>query len=322
MKSGLRSFNDARASGTLGPEQWSDQVGVELLSTAAFNVHGTQVVQTSQGIMPAILDELRPEPWRMADKPRRMALLVEDMLEGYRPFLGYLVPSISPVLEEFRAQSLPIFWTDRWSHGAGVPATLMPRHVDKVNASSIMTELQPTKSEIHQGRVLRSTHLNKFADLDGGRSALADWLQSMRVDTLVITGAWTESCILATAMEAVDQRGLDVVVISDAVGSATPSHFAALDVMAAGRLGLVASANEVAGYLRDHRGNSNFIQRPAFEGFEVVDGDEHLRVYVSVWAFAGAMAAVAAVSASVGAAFTVAAVRHRIARCKPNLLLG
>lgn len=292
-------------------------MGVELLSTAAFNVHGTRVVQTSEGIMPAVLDELRP-PWQMEDRPRRLALLVEDMLEGYRPFLGYLVPSISPVLAEFRAQGLPIFWTDRFH--AGVPA-LEPRHVDRWNGSSIMNELQPTEAEIKQGRLLRSTHLNKFADLDGGRSALADSLQVMHVDTLVITGAWTESCVLATAMEAVDQRGLDVVVISDGVGSATPSHFAALDVMAAGRLGLVASAQEVAGYLQEHRGNENFIQRPAFDGFEVVDGQEHLRVYVSVWAFAGAMAAVAAVSASIGAAFTVAVVRRRIARCKPNLLL-
>lgn len=316
--SGLQSIDEARERGILGPEQWSDQVGVELLSTAAFNVHGTQVVQTSQGIMPAVLDELQPPLFRMTDRPRRLALLVEDMLEGYRPFLGYLVPSIAPVLAEFRKQNLPIFWTDRFN-GVGVPAL---RHTNGVqNASAIMGELQPTKAEVAEGRVLRSTHLNKFADSDGGRSALGDWLQAMRVDTLVITGAWTESCVLATAMEAVDQRGLDVIVVSDGVGSATPSHFAALDVMAAGRLGLVASAREVAGYLQEHSGDRDYIEQPTFEGFEVVDGQDHLRVYVSVWAFAGAMTAVAAVSASVGAAFTVAAVRHRIARCKPNVLL-
>ena len=53
------------------------------------------------------------------------------------------------------------------------------------------------------------------------------------VDTVVIIGAWTEDCITSTAFEATDRYGFDVVVVKDAVGTATGVHTKAIDVMEA-----------------------------------------------------------------------------------------
>ena len=46
-------------------------------------------------------------------------------------------------------------------------------------------------------------------------------LKAWGVDTLVVMGAWTDDCIAATCFDAVDKYGLDCVLISDGVATAT-----------------------------------------------------------------------------------------------------
>ena len=49
----------------------------------------------------------------------------------------------------------------------------------------------------------------------------------------VVIGAWTEDCVTATAFDASDRYGLDVIIVEDAVGTATGAHQKAIDVMKA-----------------------------------------------------------------------------------------
>jgi hypothetical protein len=189
-----------------------------------------------------------------------------------------------------------------------------------------MREVAPTSDERLLGSVVHSDHLDKFDDLGlDGRSLLAEKLQALRVDTLVMTGAWTESCVLATALDAVDQQHFEVVIVKDAVGASTPSHFAALEVLSS--LGaLLITSGDLVSYLRRHSGDDEFILVSHMpDGVEVNFGPSDQRhpkaVYLSIYAFAGAMGAVAAASAAVGAVFAVCSVRRRLARGRPYLLL-
>jgi nicotinamidase-related amidase len=56
-------------------------------------------------------------------------------------------------------------------------------------------------------------------------------LAQRRPDTLIFSGVETDACVLATALTAID-RGLHVVIVTDAVTSASPgAHAAVLDVV-------------------------------------------------------------------------------------------
>jgi nicotinamidase-related amidase len=186
-----------------------------------------------------------------------------DIMVDYIPFVGYLIPTARQVLDKFREKDLPVFWSnylrrsndklygalDRFYGPRGVVSTLNPMYVYAQNGGDTVPELAPTEAELAKGRVLKSGHLGKFADVDEtGRSIFAQKLQELGVDTLFIVGSWTEDCVLATTTAAVDDYNIDVVLVSDGVGTATPDHFAALQVMKSS-WAKVVSANEATAYL-------------------------------------------------------------------------
>ena len=168
-----------------------------------------------------------------------------DMVVDYTIYVGYMIPKCKQVLEKFREKDLPVFWSnwlrrsndgmygalDRFYGDTGVKSMLNPMYIYAEKGSKTMPELAPTEEEMKMGRVIKSAHLSKFADVDkNGRSIFAQQLQELGVDTLVILGAWTEDCVLATAADAADKYNIDVVIVSDGVGTATPAHFSALYV--------------------------------------------------------------------------------------------
>jgi nicotinamidase-related amidase len=46
-------------------------------------------------------------------------------------------------------------------------------------------------------------------------------LEAWGVNTIILCGAWTDACIAATAYDAVDKYGYDVIMVRDCVASGT-----------------------------------------------------------------------------------------------------
>jgi len=69
------------------------------------------------------------------------------------------------------------------------------------------------------------------------------------MDTIVIVGLWTDECILSTAY-AGSSRGYDVVIVGDAVATATANQEIALKV-ANSTVAKVLSTEEVVRYMEN-----------------------------------------------------------------------
>jgi nicotinamidase-related amidase len=80
-----------------------------------------------------------------------------------------------------------------------------------------------------------------------GESYLDKKLKAHDIDTIVIIGLWTDECVLSTAY-AGNSRGYDVVVVGDAVATATDNQEIALRV-ANSTVAKVLTTEEVARYM-------------------------------------------------------------------------
>ena len=208
--------------------------------------------------------------WELADRPRRIALLLDDCQEEYRPYAGGILPNLERLVHTFRAvrdanDGVAIAWSawsrmfddgisnamDRW-YG---PRGLRPDQPE--NAAYVFTgapgletlaEIAPTEQERAQGWFYLGKHLDMFWTFDErGESYLDGKLKALDIDTIVIAGLWTDECVLSTAY-AGNSRGYDVVVVGDAVATATSHHDTALTV-ANGTVAKVLTTDEVVDYL-------------------------------------------------------------------------
>jgi nicotinamidase-related amidase len=211
--------------------------------------------------------------WDLAGRPRRIALLVDDCQEEYRPYAGGILPNVKRLVDAFRAargeraasDGVCIAWSawsrafddgianamDRW-YG---PRGLRPEEPE--NAAYVFTgsagmrplaEIAPTAEEEADGWFYLGKHLDMFWTFDEhGASVLDEKLKAEGIDTIVIVGLWTDECVLSTAY-AGSSRGYDVVVVSDAVATATDNQEIALKV-AGGTVAKVLSTDEVLNYM-------------------------------------------------------------------------
>lgn len=210
--------------------------------------------------------------WGLADRPRRIALLVDDCQEEYRPYAGGILPNLAKLVDVFRtvrskADGVCITWSawtrtfddgisnamDRWYGPKGL------RPEDPQNAVYIfdggpgiepLSEIAPTAEEIAEGWFYHGKHLDMFWNFDAeGKSYLDEKLKAIGIDTIVLTGLWTDECILSTAY-AGNSRGYDVVVVSDAVATATANQEIALTI-AGSTVAKVLSTDEVVRYMEN-----------------------------------------------------------------------
>ncbi len=210
--------------------------------------------------------------WNLADRPRRIALLLDDCQEEYRPYAGGILPNLIKLVDTFRgAQSASdgvcIMWSawtrtfddgisnamDRW-YG---PKGLNPG--DPENAVYVFTgapgmkplsEIAPTEEEVADGWFYHGKHLDMFWTFDeNGNSYLDEKLKAAGIDTIVIVGLWTDECILSTVY-AGSSRGYDVVLVSDAVATATANQEIALKI-ANGTVAKVLPTDEVVSYIQN-----------------------------------------------------------------------
>ncbi|MEM8664660.1 MAG: isochorismatase family protein, partial [Pseudomonadota bacterium] len=93
-------------------------------------------------------------------------------------------------------------------------------------------------------------HLDMFWTFDDdGQSYLDKKLKAHAIDTIVIVGLWTDECVLSTAY-AGSSRGYDVVIVSDAVATATANQEIALRV-AGSTVAKVVTTEELLAYMQN-----------------------------------------------------------------------
>ncbi len=208
--------------------------------------------------------------WDLDDRPRRIALLLDDCQEEYRPYAEGILPNLTALVDAFRSarsrsDGLRIVWSawtrtfddgisnamDRW-YG---PKGLRPEEPENAvyvfggtPAMAVLSEVAPTDDEVADGWFYHGKHLDMFWTFDeNGRSYLDEKLKAADIDTVVIVGLWTDECILSTAY-ASNSRGYDVVLVDDAVATATANQEIALTV-ARSTVAKVLSTADVIRYL-------------------------------------------------------------------------
>ena len=228
--------------------------------------------------------------WELRDRPRRIALLVDDCQEEYRPYALGILPNVKKLVAAFRtarsqSDGVCIAWSawsrafddgisnamDRW-YG---PRGLRPEQPE--NAAYVFTgspgmkplvEIAPTDDEVAAGWFYLGKHLDMFWTFDEhGASYLDEKLKAHGIDTIVIVGLWTDECVLSTAY-AGNSRGYDVVVVGDAVATATANQQTALTI-ANSTVAKVLSTEDVIRYME----NDYFTGEPgAVKGTHHPDG--------------------------------------------------
>ncbi|MEM9765044.1 MAG: isochorismatase family protein [Pseudomonadota bacterium] len=210
--------------------------------------------------------------WDLKDRPRRIALLMDDCQEEYRPYAGGILPNVIKLLGTFRKaraehEGVCIAWSswtrrfddgiyntmDRWYGPRGLDPDNFQNAVyvfGGADGMKPMAEIAPTDEEVADGWFYHGKHLDMFWTFDeNGNSYLDTKLKALDIDTIVICGLWTDECILSTAY-AGNSRGYDVVVVRDAVATATANHEIALKV-AGGTCAKVLTADEVVSYMEN-----------------------------------------------------------------------
>lgn len=211
---------------------------------------------------------------------RHPVLIVEDMEIGYAKYVDFVLPNCERLLAKFREYDAPIIWTnwvrraedgnwgalDRFYGPEGTSNEENPMFIYGKEGTDTLPRLAPLNDDEYS-RTIRSLHLSKFADLDqNGRLILYNMLKNWGVDTIVLTGAWTDDCILATVYDAVDKYDFDVILVEDAVATTTLQHGNALKISRAG-LCIVTTTQDVLSLLDQSFGDEQagyLVMPPAY----------------------------------------------------------
>jgi nicotinamidase-related amidase len=211
--------------------------------------------------------------WELADRPRRIALLLDDCMEEYRSYAEDILSNLINLVDAFRFaknnhEGVCITWSvwsrrfddgisnaqDRWYGPKGLNPECPQNAVYIFNGNpglQILSEIEPSDKEMADGWFYHSEHLDMFWTFDEeGDSYLDKKLKAHDIDTIIISGLWTDECILATAY-AGSSRGYDVIIVSDAVATATANHATALAI-ANGTVAKVLTTQDIIDYMQNN----------------------------------------------------------------------
>ena len=145
--------------------------------------------------------------WDLEDRPRRIALLLDDCQEEYRPYAEGILPKLTALVDAFRAarsrsDGVRIVWSawtrtfddgisnamDRW-YG---PKGLRPEEPENAvyvfggtPGMAVLSEVAPTDDEVADGWFYHGKHLDMFWTFDeNGRSYLDEKLKAAGIDTV------------------------------------------------------------------------------------------------------------------------------------------
>ena len=146
------------------------------------------------------------------------------------PWMERVAPVVIALAEQFAARTIftrfvtperPEDMPGTWQRYYCKWRETTRQHIDPA-----LLELLPgLKRLVPPAAIVNKTRYSAFAG-----SGLTDVLARMQADTVIVTGAETDVCVLATVLSAVD-RGLRVVVVTDAVcSSSDQGHDAVLTV--------------------------------------------------------------------------------------------
>lgn len=133
----------------------------------------------------------------------KSALVVVDVqndVVGVSENRDEMVANINALLEKARAEQVPVVWVQH-SHEQGLPRD--------TEGWRFVPELSPRADE----PLVHKLYGDSFADTD-----LAEQLERLGVDHLVVTGAQTDMCIRSTLHGAL-ARGYDATLVGDAHGT-------------------------------------------------------------------------------------------------------
>ena len=193
-------------------------------------------------------------------------------MEEYRTYAEDILPNVVRLVDTFRSakttqEGVCISWSvwsrrfddgisnaqDRWYGPNGLQPECPENAVYIFNGNpglQVLSEVEPDDKEMADGWFYHSEHLDMFWTFnDEGDSYLDEKLKALDIDTIVISGLWTDECILATAY-AGSTRGYDVVVVGDAVATATANQVTALSI-ANGTVAKVLTTDEVIKYMQN-----------------------------------------------------------------------
>lgn len=207
--------------------------------------------------------------WKLRDRKRVPALLIDDMQVDYAAYVKGIVPQTRMLVDAFRKAGLPIYWSAWWRFGPRdgkfnamdrfygavgwrTAGNALYMH-DQEHGGDILEEIGPINDEERKRVMHKSYSLDMFDErpmgwlVPDGQGTLHSELQKLGVDTVVQVGAWTDDCIIATAFHAFGLQ-YDVVLVEDGVSTASKQHFNAIEVMR-GAVANVALAADVAAYI-------------------------------------------------------------------------
>jgi len=207
--------------------------------------------------------------WELTDRPRKPALLIDDMQIEYEPYIRGIVAPTQQLIAAFRKAKLPIFWSTWWRWGPHdgffntmdrfygpvgwrTAANALYNH-NLTNGGDVLAAVAPVTEEERKRVMHKSYSLDMFDEhpmqwlVPSRQGTLHQELQKLGVDTVVQVGAWTDDCIISTAFHAFSLQ-YDVVLVEDAVSTASKQHFNAIEVLR-GAAAKVLLAAEVAQYI-------------------------------------------------------------------------
>lgn len=195
--------------------------------------------------------------WELDSMDRKIALLIDDLQEGYREFLTPIIPNSVRLVNAFREANLPIFWSswnrtaptdgafsanDRFAGPVGwkTPFNIVymqwetPEERDKsigpIWETAPITDLEKERYMYKQFAQTLFGRYKKNWMKNAGQTHLDDMLTKLEVDTVVIVGVWTDYCILTDAVLA-NSLLYDVVVVTDCITTKTPNQFETMKVL-------------------------------------------------------------------------------------------
>jgi nicotinamidase-related amidase len=217
-------------------------------------------------------------------EPTRAALLVVDMQNDFVregapqevPDARATIPAIASLLEAFRSAGRPVVFTRftagpertllwRWSPQCGpelrscwpgVRREYADRPGEELEGHAVIPELEPLSGE---------PVVDKYGYGGFHNTNLEDVLRARHVEQAVAVGTVTQICVEETVREGF-HRGLEMVMVSDAVSSFDPRLHAATLRNIGMKFGRVESAEGVRAALRIRAGATDSWTRTALSG--------------------------------------------------------